>query len=88
LQPKKNREQTNSTRDGERSAFGLTFMSPSRLKRSRSIGDLYSKREAFGLDMTGEFAAAWLPAIFVPMTGIVFPAVFIVLVGRVITAAE
>ena len=56
-------------------------MSPSRLKRSRSIGDLYSKREAFGLDMTGEFAAAWLPAIFVPMTGIVFPAVFIVLVG-------
>ena len=63
-------------------------MSPSRLKRSRSIGDLYSKREAFGLDMTGDFAAAWLPAIFVPMTGIVFPAVFIVLVGRVITAAE
>ena len=45
-------------------------------------------QEAFGLDMTGEFAAAWLPAIFVPMTGIVFPAVFIVLVGRVITAAE
>ena len=63
-------------------------MSPSRLRRSRSISDLYSKHEAFGLDMTGEFAAAWLPAIFVPMTGIVFPAVFIVLVGRVITAAE
>ena len=42
----------------------------------------------FGLDMTGDFASAWLPAIFVPITGIVFPAVFIVLVGRVITAAE
>ena len=50
--------------------------------------DPYSNGEAFGLDMTGDFAAAWLPAIFVPMTGIVFPAVFIVLVGRVITAAE
>ena len=49
---------------------------------------LYSNCEAFGLDMTGDFAAAWLPAIFVPITGIVFPAVFIVLVGRVITAAE
>ena len=52
------------------------------------MSDLYSSGEAFGLDMTGDFAAAWLPAIFVPITGIVFPAVFIVLVGRVITAAE
>ena len=63
-------------------------MSPSLLERSRQICDLYSSGEAFGPDMTGEFAAAWLPAIFVPITGIVFPAVFIVLVGRVITAAE
>ena len=63
-------------------------MSPIRLWRSRQISDLYSTGEAFGLDMTGDFAAAWLPAIFVPITGIVFPAVFIVLVGRVITAAE
>jgi len=63
-------------------------MSPLRPKRDRQISDLYSSGEAFGLDMTGDFAAAWLPAIFVPITGIVFPAVFIVLVGRVITAAE
>jgi photosystem I subunit 8 len=63
-------------------------MSSIRPKRSRQISALYSSREAFGLDMTGDFAAAWLPAIFVPITGIVFPAVFIVLVGRVITAAE
>ena len=63
-------------------------MSPIRLRRSRQISDPYSTGEAFGLDMTGDFAAAWLPAIFVPITGIVFPAVFIVLVGRVITAAE
>ena len=38
--------------------------------------------------MTGEFAAAWLPAVFVPIVGIVFPAVFIVLVGSHITASE
>jgi photosystem I subunit 8 len=63
-------------------------MSPIGLGRSLQISDLYSTGEAFGLDMTGDFAAAWLPAIFVPITGIVFPAVFIVLVGRVITAAE
>ena len=63
-------------------------MSPKRPKAGRQIGPPYSSCEAFGLDMTGDFAAAWLPAIFVPITGIVFPAVFIVLVGRVITAAE
>ena len=38
--------------------------------------------------MTGDFAAAWLPVLFVPMIGIVFPAVFIILVGRVITASD
>ena len=63
-------------------------MSPSRAIRSRPSGALYSTQEAFGHDMTGDFAAAWLPAIFVPITGIVFPAVFIVLTGRVITASE
>ena len=41
-----------------------------------------------GLIMTGDFAAAWLPVLFVPMIGIVFPAVFIILVGRAITAAD
>ncbi len=38
--------------------------------------------------MTSEFAAAWLPAVFVPLIGLVAPAVFIVLVGRHITATE
>ena len=63
-------------------------MSPWRPKGGRQNSAPYSSCEAFGLDMTGDFAAAFLPAIFVPITGIVFPAVFIVLVGRVITAAE
>ena len=63
-------------------------MSPSGPKAGLQNGPPYRSCEAFGLDMTGDFAAAWLPAIFVPITGIVLPAVFIVLVGRVITAAE
>ena len=35
-------------------------------------------------EMTGDYAAAWLPAKFVPIKGILFAGIFIVLVGRVI----
>ena len=38
--------------------------------------------------MSTEFAATWLPAVFVPLIGLVTPAVFIVLVGRHITATD
>ena len=38
--------------------------------------------------MSSEFAATWLPAVFVPLIGLITPAVFIVLVGRYITAAD
>ncbi|ABX09576.1 MULTISPECIES: photosystem I reaction center subunit VIII [Prochlorococcus] len=38
--------------------------------------------------MSSEFAATWLPAVFVPLIGLVTPAVFIVLIGRYITAAD
>ncbi len=38
--------------------------------------------------MTSEFAASWLPAVFIPLIGIMAPAVFIVLVGRHITATD
>ena len=38
--------------------------------------------------MTSEFAANWLPGVFVPLIGLVTPAVFIVLVGRHITATD
>ena len=38
--------------------------------------------------MSSDFAASWLPAVFVPMIGIMAPAVFIVLIGRYITATE
>ncbi len=38
--------------------------------------------------MSSEFAANWLPGVFVPLIGLVAPAVFIVLVGRHITATD
>tara|TARA_Y100001968_G_C19448956_1_gene767197 strand:+ start:5007 stop:5126 length:120 start_codon:yes stop_codon:yes gene_type:complete len=37
--------------------------------------------------MTSDFAAQFLPQIFVPLIGIMAPAVFIVLIGRYITAS-
>ena len=44
--------------------------------------------DIFVYAMTSEFASAWLPAVFVPLIGLVTPAVFIVLVGRHITATD
>ncbi|KGG15858.1 photosystem I subunit VIII (PsaI) [Prochlorococcus sp. MIT 0603] len=38
--------------------------------------------------MSSEFAATWLPAVFVPLIGLITPAVFIVLIGRYITATD
>ncbi len=38
--------------------------------------------------MTSDFAANWLPSVFVPLIGLATPAVFIVLVGRHITATD
>jgi photosystem I subunit 8 len=38
--------------------------------------------------MTSDFAATWLPAVFVPLIVLVTPAIFIVLVGRHITATD
>jgi len=36
--------------------------------------------------MTGEFAAAWLPSVFVPLVGILAPAVAMALLFNVIEA--
>ena len=44
--------------------------------------------DLFVFTMSSEFAATWLPAVFVPLIGLVTPAVFIVLVGRYITATD
>jgi photosystem I subunit 8 len=38
--------------------------------------------------MTGEFAAAWMPSVFVPLVGILGPAVAMALLFNVIEARE
>jgi photosystem I subunit 8 len=38
--------------------------------------------------MTGEFAAAWLPSVFVPLVGILTPAVVMALLFNVIEARD
>ena len=38
--------------------------------------------------MSSDMVASWLPSFFVPLIGILVPAVFIVLIGRYITATE
>ena len=38
--------------------------------------------------MTGEFAAAWLPSVFVPLVGIMGPAVAMALLFNVIEARD
>ena len=38
--------------------------------------------------MTGEFAAAWLPSVFVPLVGILGPAVAMALLFNVIEARD
>jgi photosystem I subunit 8 len=42
----------------------------------------------FAQAMTGEFAAAWMPSVFVPLVGILGPAVAMALLFNVIEATE
>tara|TARA_B100000700_G_C14701685_1_gene694800 strand:+ start:640 stop:774 length:135 start_codon:yes stop_codon:yes gene_type:complete len=41
-----------------------------------------------GYQMSSELAATWLPSVFVPLIGIMAPAVFIVFIGRYITSSD
>jgi photosystem I subunit 8 len=41
-----------------------------------------------GLAMTGSFAAAWMPSVFVPLVGILGPAVAMALLFNVIEARD
>ena len=44
--------------------------------------------DLLAIGMSSEFAAAWLPSVFIPLIGLALPACFIVLVGRHITATD
>lgn len=63
-------------------------MSPQALEKNIDKCDPYTVEESLGTVMTGEFVAAWLPAVFVPIVGLVLPAAFIVFVGSQISATE
>ena len=63
-------------------------MSPSGSKTDRPLGLLYSKDGPFGVAMTGEFVAAWMPSVFVPLVGIMGPAVAMALLFNVIEATD
>ncbi len=63
-------------------------MSPSRLRTGRIKGFLYSNETPFGVAMTGEFVAAWMPSVFVPLVGIMGPAVAMALLFNVIEATD
>jgi photosystem I subunit 8 len=49
---------------------------------------LQYRRLLVALAMTGDFAAAWLPSVFVPLVGILGPAVAMALLFNVIEARD
>ena len=49
---------------------------------------LQYRRLLLALAMTGEFAAAWMPAVLVPLVGILGPAVAMALLFNVIEARD
>ena len=51
-------------------------------------GSLQYRRLYLARAMTGEFAAAWMPSVFVPLVGILGPAVAMALLFNVIEARD
>jgi photosystem I subunit 8 len=70
-------------------ADGLNFYvapsGPSKPTWNRSI---QYRRLLLARAMTGDFAAAWLPSVFVPLVGIMGPAVAMALLFNVIEARD
>jgi photosystem I subunit 8 len=56
--------------------------------RVEQKASLQYRRLLLALAMTGEFAAAWMPAVFVPLVGILGPAVAMALLFNVIEARD
>jgi photosystem I subunit 8 len=66
---------------------GLNFyVAPREPGRWPWEGSLQYRRLLLACAMTGEFAAAWLPSVFVPLVGILAPAVAMALLFNVIEA--
>jgi len=52
------------------------------------MGSLHYRRFLLAQAMTGEFAAAWMPSVLVPLVGILGPAVAMALLFNVIEAQD
>jgi photosystem I subunit 8 len=64
-------------------------MSPLEALRDQAEGPPYSAGGCYRPHaMTGEFAAAWMPSVFVPLVGILGPAVAMALLFNVIEARD
>jgi photosystem I subunit 8 len=68
---------------------GLNFyVAPQQRQGSLSDLSVQYRRFLLAYAMTGEFAAAWLPSVFVPLVGILGPAVAMALLFNVIEATD
>ena len=64
------------------------YVAPGRLLGLPWDSSLQYRRLLLARAMTGEFAAAWLPSVFVPLVGILGPAVAMALLFNVIEASD
>ncbi len=68
---------------------GLNFyVAPRRPERLAGRGSLQYRRLLLARAMTGDFVAAWMPSVFVPLVGILGPAVAMALLFNVIEARD
>jgi photosystem I subunit 8 len=69
--------------------MGLNFyVAPNRPESQAWRRSLQYRRLLLARAMTGEFAAAWMPSVFVPLVGILGPAVAMALLFNVIEARD
>jgi photosystem I subunit 8 len=69
--------------------LGLNFYVAAQASKQRlSALSVQYRRFLLAYAMTGEFAAAWMPSVFVPLVGILGPAVAMALLFNVIEARD
>ena len=64
------------------------YVTPFKPRSPSEMGSLQYRRFLLAQAMTGEFAAAWMPSVLVPLVGILGPAVAMALLFNVIEAKD
>ncbi len=64
------------------------YVTPAGRQGGRGKLSLQYRRLLVARAMTGEFAASWLPSVFIPLVGILGPAVAMALLFNVIEARD